>query len=80
MNDRAAVVITGASTGIGEATALRLATGGFQVFAGVRNDSDGERLSSQSLPGLTALRIDVAKPESIAAAVQAVLGRMPDRV
>jgi NAD(P)-dependent dehydrogenase (short-subunit alcohol dehydrogenase family) len=69
---RGAVVITGASTGIGEATANLLATSGFTVFAGVRKDADGEKLTSQSLPGLRALKIDVARPESIAAAVKEV--------
>ena len=41
------VVITGTSTGIGAATALRLAEDGFQVFAGVRREVDGEGLRSQ---------------------------------
>ena len=72
MSDRGAVVITGASTGIGEATAVRLATSGFTVFAGVRKDADGEKLTSQGLPGLRALKIDVGKPESIDAAVKEV--------
>ena len=35
-------VVTGASTGIGEATAQHLAGLGFNVFAGVRNDKDAE--------------------------------------
>jgi short-subunit dehydrogenase len=38
------VVITGASTGIGRTTALRLARGGFAVLAGVRREEDGAAL------------------------------------
>jgi NAD(P)-dependent dehydrogenase (short-subunit alcohol dehydrogenase family) len=41
------VVITGASTGIGRATALRLARGGFDVLAGVRREEDGAALRSE---------------------------------
>jgi NAD(P)-dependent dehydrogenase (short-subunit alcohol dehydrogenase family) len=41
-----AVLVTGASTGIGEACALRLAAAGFRVFAGVRRREDGERLGA----------------------------------
>ncbi len=40
------IVITGCSTGIGEACARRLDRGGHRVFAGVRRDLDGERLRS----------------------------------
>ena len=65
MNDRGYVVVTGASTGIGQATATRLAAQGFVVFAGVRKSADAERLQSQSLPGLRALMIDVADGESV---------------
>jgi NAD(P)-dependent dehydrogenase (short-subunit alcohol dehydrogenase family) len=65
MNDRGAVVVTGASTGIGEATATRLAAQGFIVFAGVRSAADADRLRSQSLPGLRPLMIDVTDAESI---------------
>ena len=79
MNSRGTVVITGASTGIGEATAIRLATSGFTVFAGVRKDADGEKLTSQGLPGLRALKIDVAKPATIAAAVKEVGAAVGER-
>jgi NAD(P)-dependent dehydrogenase (short-subunit alcohol dehydrogenase family) len=65
MNDRGFVVVTGASTGIGEASATRLATQGFIVFAGVRKAADAQRLQSRSLPGLRPLMIDVADGESV---------------
>ena len=38
------VVVTGASTGIGAATARELALRGFHVLAGVRRDVDAESL------------------------------------
>jgi NAD(P)-dependent dehydrogenase (short-subunit alcohol dehydrogenase family) len=41
------VVITGASTGIGRAAALRLARAGFSVLAGVRREEDGADLRAQ---------------------------------
>ena len=44
---RGAVVITGASTGIGRACALRLDGADFEVFAGVRKHEDGEALSAR---------------------------------
>lgn len=68
---RGAVVVTGASSGIGEACARRLAGLGFHVFAGVRKPEDGERLARE-LSGVSALRIDVTDADSIAAAAQTV--------
>ena len=61
------VVVTGASTGIGEATALHLRELGFDVRAGARKDEDAERLRSQ---GVTPLRVDVTDSTSIAAAAE----------
>ncbi|MEA2684305.1 MAG: hypothetical protein QOK05_2633 [Chloroflexota bacterium] len=56
---------------------MRLATGGFTVFAGVRKDADAERMATKSLPGLHPVKIDVAEPGSIEKALaqlQAALG------
>jgi NAD(P)-dependent dehydrogenase (short-subunit alcohol dehydrogenase family) len=70
------VLITGASTGIGEAIALRLAEKGWRVFAGVRRDDDGERLRKESGGAIEAVTLDVTKPEQIAAAVEQVGGSL----
>jgi NAD(P)-dependent dehydrogenase (short-subunit alcohol dehydrogenase family) len=71
------VLITGASTGIGQATALRLAGAGWTVLAGVRDDQAGERLAAQTHDGrVQPLRLDVTDFEQIrqAAARVAELG------
>jgi NAD(P)-dependent dehydrogenase (short-subunit alcohol dehydrogenase family) len=53
-------LITGASTGIGRATTLRLAAGGWTVFAGVRDPAAGERLLQQAVAGqVIPLTLDV---------------------
>ena len=65
------VVITGASTGIGRASAEYLAAQGWTVFAGVRKHSDGEPLKAISA-NIHPLILDVAKPDQVKAAVQAV--------
>jgi NAD(P)-dependent dehydrogenase (short-subunit alcohol dehydrogenase family) len=46
---RELVVVTGASTGIGAATARELATKGFHVLAGVRRDVDAEALRAEGI-------------------------------
>jgi NAD(P)-dependent dehydrogenase (short-subunit alcohol dehydrogenase family) len=66
------VVVTGASTGIGEATALLLDELGFRVFAGVRRDADGVSLEKRASERLTPIRLDVTDADSIAAAVAIV--------
>jgi NAD(P)-dependent dehydrogenase (short-subunit alcohol dehydrogenase family) len=72
-SSRGGVLITGASTGIGEACALRLDKAGFQVFAGVRKPEDGERLSAAASERLRVIQpLDVSKPEQIEAAARTV--------
>ena len=75
------VVITGASTGIGEATALKLDAAGFRVFAGVRKAEDGERLRAKASDRLRVIQpLDVTDHDSIthaAALVESELGGEP---
>jgi NAD(P)-dependent dehydrogenase (short-subunit alcohol dehydrogenase family) len=59
------VLVTGASTGIGEATVLHLRELGFDPIAGVRKDEDAARLEGQ---GVRTTRIDVTNADQIAAA------------
>ena len=68
------VVVTGASSGIGRATALRLAAAGWHVYAGVRKRDDGEALNRSAQPGqtITPLLMDVTNAEQIGAAVESV--------
>jgi len=65
-----AVLVTGASTGIGRKITERLAADGYFVYAGARSDSDLAELNA--IENVQALRLDVTKPEEIAAAVEAV--------
>lgn len=62
---RGAVLITGASSGIGRATALRLARAGFLTFGAVRNDTDGVNLTYDSNGAVRPIRLDVTDPEQI---------------
>lgn len=71
-NDRGAVLITGASTGIGKATALRLDRLGFHVFAGVRRTEDGETLQREASERLRPVRIDVTEQRSIDEAAELI--------
>jgi NAD(P)-dependent dehydrogenase (short-subunit alcohol dehydrogenase family) len=61
-------LVTGASSGIGFATALTLDRDGWSVFAGVRSDRDEARLREVLSPYSQPVRLDVTRPEEIAAA------------
>ncbi len=60
------MVVTGASTGIGRATALHLDELGFSVHAGVRKTADAERLTADASDRLSTVIVDVTDSESIA--------------
>lgn len=63
-----AVVITGASTGIGETCALAIERMGYHVFAGVRRAEDGIALERKASGQLTWLLLDITDIQSIEAA------------
>jgi NAD(P)-dependent dehydrogenase (short-subunit alcohol dehydrogenase family) len=67
-----AVVITGASTGIGETCALMLDALGYRVFAGVRRPADAERLQRRGSERLVAVHLDVTDAASISGALRTV--------
>jgi NAD(P)-dependent dehydrogenase (short-subunit alcohol dehydrogenase family) len=66
------VLVTGASTGIGRATALRLDADGWRVFAGVRREEDGESLRAAASERLTPVMLDVTDAGQIAAAADLI--------
>jgi NAD(P)-dependent dehydrogenase (short-subunit alcohol dehydrogenase family) len=70
------VLISGASRGIGHATALRLARAGWTVYGTVRRDEDGEELVAEAGDAVRALRLDVTDDAGIAALDEALPERL----
>jgi NAD(P)-dependent dehydrogenase (short-subunit alcohol dehydrogenase family) len=71
------IVITGASTGIGWATAKLLLDRGFRVFGSVRQQADADRLKTEFGANFTPLLFDVTDEAAVLAAareVRAALG------
>lgn len=67
-----AVVVTGAASGIGRATAQVLAESGWHVFAGVRRATDGAGLRAAVRGRLTPLIVDVTDAAAVKEAAEAV--------
>jgi len=74
MGNRGAVFVTGASTGIGRATAERLARAGYDVIPGLR------RPDTLPEPVKEPVTIDLADPDTIGPATQQVLDRANGRL
>jgi NAD(P)-dependent dehydrogenase (short-subunit alcohol dehydrogenase family) len=66
------VVITGASTGIGWATAKLLLDRGFRVFGSVRKQADADRLKGEFGANFTPLLFDVTDEAAVLAAAREV--------
>lgn len=67
----ASILITGCSTGIGRAAALRFASKGYRVFAGVRKEADAESLASEDASGnLEPLMLDITNEAQLSAVMQ----------
>jgi NAD(P)-dependent dehydrogenase (short-subunit alcohol dehydrogenase family) len=72
------VLITGASKGIGAATALYLDRRGLRVFAGVRREEDGVRLRAQASDRLIPIMLDVTDTAAIEQARNVVQDAVED--
>lgn len=73
-----AVLITGASSGIGRHAAEFLSARGYIVFAGVRKVRDAEEIKQRCNKSLRPLLIDVSSHESITKAVEALTLELRD--
>jgi len=71
-------LVTGSSTGIGRATALRLDRDGWRVFAGVRRQEDAESLRAEGSERLTPLMLDVTDAGAISAAAKSIESALGD--
>ena len=72
MDEKRSILITGASTGIGEVCALHLDSLGFKVYAGVRKEEDGEKLRKEGSEKLESVMLDVTDPGMISDSVKRV--------
>jgi NAD(P)-dependent dehydrogenase (short-subunit alcohol dehydrogenase family) len=77
-NASGAVLVTGASTGIGRATALMLDEAGYRVFAGVRKEADARALSQDGSDRLTPLTLDVTDAAQIESAREQITEAVGD--
>src|SRR3954447_13810256 len=72
------ILITGASSGIGRATAARLADEGHTVFAAARRLDRLAQLARETTGTVIPVELDVCDPDSVRRAVEAVADIAPD--
>ncbi|MFT0180191.1 oxidoreductase [Pseudomonas benzopyrenica] len=70
MSKAEVVLITGVSSGIGRATAIRLAARGCRVFGTVRNQQ-----AAQAIPGVELVEMDVRDEDSVRRGTAAIIAR-----
>jgi NAD(P)-dependent dehydrogenase (short-subunit alcohol dehydrogenase family) len=63
------VVVTGASTGMGAATARELARQGFHVLAGVRRDNDADTIRATNIEPVI---LDITQPDHLKALIERI--------
>ena len=68
------VLITGAGRGLGCTAALKLASGGWRVYACVRTDADAQRMAEH--PGITPIILDITDVEQLAK----LTSQLPERL
>jgi NAD(P)-dependent dehydrogenase (short-subunit alcohol dehydrogenase family) len=64
------MVVSGASTGMGAATARQLAGRGYHVLAGVRRETDGDAIRAE---GIEPVILDITRPENVAGLVERIV-------
>lgn len=74
------ILMTGCSSGIGQATVLHLAKNGFTVFATVRKSADADHLRALQIPNLIPIcPLDLTRPADIPVAVEQVQAELARR-
>ncbi len=69
-------MVTGAGSGIGQATAIALAAQGALVYAGALNEAEVQGIAALGLERLVPIRIDISDSESIDAAMAEIATRL----